>query len=64
MISYPIYLLYNIYILFKKIWNHYTLLGICPPTPPLSQHFVLSEKWVLMLAWGGGGVGGQFPRNV
>ena len=26
-----------------------------PPTPPLSQHFALSEMQVLMLAWGGGG---------
>ena len=25
-------------------------LGNCPPTPPLSQHFALSEKQVLMLA--------------
>ena len=24
--------------------DHYTFLGNCPPTPPLSQHFVLSEK--------------------
>ena len=24
--------------------------GNCPPTPPLSQHFSLSEKLVLMLA--------------
>ena len=26
--------------------DHYTFLGNCPPTPLLSQHFVLSEKWV------------------
>ena len=26
-------------------------LGMCPPTPPLSQHFALSEKQVLMLAY-------------
>ena len=58
MISYPVYLLYNVCILFKKIWDHCTFLGICPPTPPLSQHFALSEKWVLMLAWLGGGGGG------
>lgn len=25
-------------------------LGNCPPTPPLSQHFALNEKKVLMLA--------------
>ena len=30
--------------------DHYTFLGICPPTPPLSQHFALNEKRVLMLA--------------
>ena len=24
--------------------DHNTFLGNCPPTPPLSQHFVLSEK--------------------
>ena len=26
------------------VWDHYTFLGNCPPTPPLSQHFALSEK--------------------
>ena len=30
--------------------DHYTLLGNCPPTLPLSQHFSLSEKYVLRLA--------------
>ena len=25
-------------------WDHYTFLGNCPPTPPLSQHFALIEK--------------------
>ena len=39
--------------------DHYTFLGNCPPTPPLSQHFPLCEK-----CWLRGGVGGQFPRNV
>ena len=24
--------------------DHYTFLGNSPPTPPLSQHFALSEK--------------------
>ena len=24
--------------------DHYTLMGNCPPTPPLSQHFALSEN--------------------
>ena len=27
-----------------QLCDHYTFLGTCPPTPPLSQHFVLSEK--------------------
>ena len=26
----------------------------CPPTPPLGQHFAVSEKQVLMLAYGRG----------
>ena len=26
-------------------WNYYTFLIICPPTPPLSQHFTLCEKY-------------------
>ena len=25
-------------------WDHYTFLENCPPTPPLRQHFALSEK--------------------
>ena len=24
--------------------NHYTFLGNCPPTPPLSSHFAISDK--------------------
>ena len=28
--------------------DHYTFLGNCPPSPPLHQHFALSEKKVLM----------------
>ena len=32
----------------------YTFLGNCPPSPPLSQHFALSEKQVLMLTYGRG----------
>ena len=32
----------------------FRFLGNCPPTPPLSQHFALREKQVLMLAWGRG----------
>ena len=27
-----------------KLADHYTFLGNCPPTPPLSQHFPLSEN--------------------
>ena len=34
--------------------DHFTFLGNCPPTPTLSQHFALSEKEVLMLAYGRG----------
>ena len=34
--------------------RHYTFLGNCPPTPPLSQHVALSETYVLMLALGRG----------
>ena len=25
-------------------WDHYTFLGNCLPTPPLTQHFALREK--------------------
>ena len=32
----------------------YYWLGNCPPTPPLIQHFALSEKQVLVLAQGRG----------
>ena len=31
-------------LLAQSDWDHNTFLGNCPPTPPLSQHFVLSEK--------------------
>ena len=31
--------------------DHCTFLGNCPPTPPLSQHFAVREKYVLMLAY-------------
>ena len=34
--------------------DHFTFLGNCPPTPPLSQHFARSEKKVLILAQGRG----------
>ena len=29
--------------------NQFRFLGNCPPIPPLTQHFALSEKLVLML---------------
>ena len=35
----------------------------CPPTPPLSQHFALSEKQVLMLIGLGEGLVGSFPET-
>ena len=40
----------------QSLVDYYTFLGNYPPTPPLSQHFALREKW--------GGVGGQLPRKV
>ena len=27
-----------------SVLSHYTFLGNCPPTPPLSQHFALNNK--------------------
>ena len=53
----------NCYNLFPRLPINfvYTFLGNCPPTPPLNQHFALSEK---CQCWLRGGVGGQFPRNV
>ena len=42
-------------------WDHYTFLGNCPPTPPLSQYFALSEKcW----CWLRGGIGELNPPVV
>ena len=32
------------------VWDWFRFLGNCPPTPPLSQRFALSEKLVLKLA--------------
>ena len=32
------------YLVEKQDSDHYTFLGNCPPTPPLHQHFALSEK--------------------
>ena len=37
-----------------KFWDHKTFLGNYLPTPPLSQHFALSEKYVSMVAYGRG----------
>ena len=37
-------------VLNNKTGDHFTFLGNCPPTPPLSQHFALSEERVLMLS--------------
>ena len=34
----------------NKIGDQFKFLGNCPPTPPLTQHFALSEKQVIMLA--------------
>ena len=31
--------------------DQFRFLGNCPPTPPLTQHFALSEKYVIMLTW-------------
>ena len=31
-------------------WDQFRFLGNCPPTPPLSTHFALSEKQMIMLA--------------
>ena len=41
--------------------DQFRILGNCQPTPPLTQHFALSEK---CYCWLRGGVGGQFPRNL
>ena len=38
-ISLPLLHKYNV-----KHPDHFTFLGNCPPTPPLNQHFALSEK--------------------
>ena len=31
------------FLVLRNNWGHYTFQGNCPPTPPLSQHFALSE---------------------
>ena len=45
----------------KKVRDHYTFLGNCPPTPPLSQYFALF-KWEVSVDVGlGEGLVGRFP---
>lgn len=34
----------------NNFWINLSFGGNCPPTPPKSHHFALSEKYVLMLA--------------
>ena len=41
--------LYTKYTFARKM-DQFRFLGNCPPTPPLSHHFALSETEVLMLA--------------
>jgi len=38
-------------------YDHYKILGNCPPTPPLCQHPALSEKSVLAMGCATDGVG-------
>ena len=40
----PLIQLFAVLLRFIGIPDHYTLLGKCPPTPSLSQHFAPSEK--------------------
>ena len=45
--------------------DQFMFLGDCPPTTPLTQHFALSEKSVIMLAWGRGRwVTSQKPKII
>ena len=45
--------------------DQFMFLGNCPPTTPLTQHFALSEKSVIMLAWGRGRwVTSQKPKII
>ena len=36
--------------LYRKSVDQFRFPGNCPPTPPLSHHFILSEKYVVILA--------------
>ena len=38
-------------------YDHYKILGNSPPTPPLCQHFAVSEKSVLTMGCAADGVG-------
>ena len=40
----PLIQLFAVLLRFIGIPDHYTFLGNCPPTPPLSQQFALREK--------------------
>ena len=44
--------------------DHFTFLGNCPPTPPLSQNFALSKNYVLMLVKGRGRWAGSKKRKM
>lgn len=37
-----------------QVKDHYTFLGICPPTPPLNQHFALSWEVCVNICLGRG----------
>ena len=41
-------------VIFNSKLDYLGFWGNCPPTPPLSQHFALSEKQVITLALGRG----------
>ena len=43
-----------------EAWKFAEHPGNYPPTPPLTQHFALSEN--LFYCWFRGGVDGQFPK--
>ena len=38
-------------------------LGNCPPTPPLSHHFAISEQFSVNACWGGGGSWAVFQKS-
>ena len=52
---YNLFALINFYLwsakcFFQQYLDQFRFLGNCPPTPPLSQHFGLSKKYVIMMA--------------